>query len=124
MKERFIGLIKYLIRNMSGTKQLETLENMQVWLSDFLAKKKKNYTKCSKCGKYSLTSSFSSVSSKEIHNEIFYNDSGYTDDDNIRGDVEYMVTYLVCPICKHSNESCKMKISVLSKYDKYGNKLT
>lgn len=124
MKERFIGLIKYLIRNMSGTKQLETLENMQVWLSDFLTKKKKNYTKCSKCGKYSPTSSFSSVSSKEVHHEIFYNDSGYTDDDNIRGDVEYMVTYLVCPICKHSNEFCKMKISVLSKYDKYGNKLT
>ena len=122
IKKRFISNVKYFLKKVPEGEQIQLLEEMKGWLEDLISKKKQTYTYCPNCGKYSLNSSFTISNEREIRHETIYTDCGYGDDDT-HGDVEYIVTYHVCPLCNHKKEALKQCLRIISEYDRYGHKI-
>lgn len=83
------------------------------WIPSILDKKLKNYTKCQKCGKYSLTRRFNIRTEINIRTEPTYNDCGYGDDDMI-GEVKYLDYFAKCPICGDERKQKSEFIKILS----------
>lgn len=114
-KRDFNSFINQNLKGLSLEKRLELLCKIQdLWLPDIKQKLDdkldKNYTRCSKCKKYSLIKSFKYENKKEIrHGVTVYRDCGYGDDDEI-ADVTYSVVYAVCPICGGLTETNRYKI--------------
>ena len=95
--------------------------NCNMWIKEYLQKLTEKYTCCSNCQKYSLTKSFKKTLKEEVRKGVLlHSDAGYGDDDQF-GDVNYIVTYSVCPICKHEKEGDKLLTKVLKKYGRYSN---
>lgn len=61
---------------------------------------------------YSLQKDFKEEVNTEIRRETTYTDAGYGDDDKI-GDVEYRITYSICPLCQKKTQENKMFIRIL-----------
>lgn len=112
-KKEFEKYINSKLRNMSIEKQEELLRKIKdKWIPELLERKLKNYTKCNKCGKYSLTRKFKTITNTETRIETTYVDAGYGDDDR-QGEIEYLVYYSVCPVCGNKKEERKNYIRLL-----------
>ncbi|MDO4282017.1 MAG: hypothetical protein Q4D02_00085 [Clostridia bacterium] len=106
-KREFEKFINQNLRNLSIEHQEELLIKIKdKWIPEVLERKLKNYTKCVKCGKYSFTRKFKTITVLETRIETTYVDAGYGDDDKY-GEVEYLVEYSVCPICGYRKEKKK-----------------
>ena len=117
MKKRdFETFIKGILKDLPLEKQEDILKKIQhKWLPDIQKKLsnriKKNYFKCSKCGRYSLKKRFDIIYDQELVKGVtVYSDAGYGDDDKF-ADVTYSVEYLVCPICKGLTEKSRYPIA-------------
>lgn len=115
-KKDFEKYINIQLKNVPLEKFEQELIKMQkVWLPQILDKRLKNYTKCKLCGKYSKEKDFESESIEEIHTETTYKDAGYGDDDKM-GEVEYLVTYQICPICQNKELKSKYYIKTIREW--------
>lgn len=118
------------LSGMSLDKQIEELQKLQnVYIPELInARRKKQgtwvppgeeykYIYCDKCQKYHLKTKWKVSYSKEIRTEPTYIDAGYGDDD-MMGDVEYMITYHRCPICGYEKETSKLYIKTLREWNR------
>ena len=101
----------------------EKLENNNIPATGiyFLLKEKYEYN-----GKYGIVRKYVSEKKfkkeviKEIRRETTYRDAGYGDDD-MTGDVEYLIEYIVCPLCGHKKQKDKWRLRIIREYDRSGN---
>ena len=121
-KTDFVRYVKSIIKPLSTTEQINALEKMKLWLDELIAQKKEKNIYCYNCKKYSPESKFKQISAHEIRNQSIHIDAGYGDDDTY-GDVEYFVTYSICPCCGHKKEIDKIYLKVLSEYRRDGTKI-
>lgn len=104
---------KFLTGSTDINKNILLLEKIQKkWIPEIINSKLKKYKLCKQCHKYSLQKDFKKEITKEIRRETTYTDAGYGDDDRI-GDVEYMVTYSICPLCQKKSQEDKMFMRLL-----------
>lgn len=115
-KTDFTGMLHDGMQSMTLEKQLELLDKISSkWIPELRAKLIRNKKKCGKCGKYSPSKDFKGFSRREIvKDQIIYCDAGYGEDDEY-GDVEYVVTYSVCPLCGNKVVSNKFLIGTIKK---------
>ena len=115
-KREFEKIITESMNGLSIEKKEEFLKKVQsIWLPEiqekFQKEVSKKYTKCYKCGKYSLTSDFEEVHEQVEHKGVIvYVDAGYGDNDEI-ADVTYLMQYSICPKCKNKKILSKTFIS-------------
>ena len=121
-KTDFIRYVKGIVKPLSIADQIQTLEKMKIWLDEFLEEKKGNTILCSNCNKRSIKSKFKIVSQHEIRNQTIYIDAGYGEDDT-HGDVEYLITYSICPCCGNKTEIERIYLKTLSEYTRDGRKI-
>lgn len=121
-KSDFVRHVKGLIKPLSPTEQINTLEKMKTWIDEIIAEKKAKKIYCNNCNKYIPESKFQRTSEHKIRNEAIYIDSGYGDDDTY-GEVEYLVKYITCPLCGNKEEVNKIYLRVISEYQKNGTKI-
>lgn len=121
-KKNFISSINTLLKDVPKEKQIQKIEQMIAWLKELIEKKKENRTYCKGCQNYILTKSFKEVFETEIRHVTIHTDCGYGDDDT-HGDVEYFVTYRVCPVCGQKEEVRKWRSKIISEFDRYGNRI-
>lgn len=111
--------MKFLTRSKDINKNILILEKIQKkWTPDIINDKLKKYKLCKKCHMYSLQKDFKEEVNKEIRRETTYTDAGYGDDDKI-GDVEYMITYSICPLCQKKTQEDKIFIRILWEKGRY-----
>lgn len=123
-KKDFEAKLNSMICNLPLEKQIKTLEDIsRKWIPSLIEKKKKNYTFCHECKKYSLNKKFKTVTRGEIHRVPTYRDAGYGDGD-LYGDVEYLVHYSICPICGKETFVKKIYVRTLAEYDRRGRKIS
>lgn len=77
---------------------------------------KENYMFCEKCKKYTLIKKCKQQSVKEVRTVMTYIDCGYGDDDKV-GNVEYGITYIICPRCGHKQEKSKHYLRKLREWN-------
>ena len=118
----FIRYIKSIIKPFSITEQINALEKMKTWLDELIKEKKGKNIYCYNCKKYSKESKFKKVYEHEVRHQAIYIDAGYGDDDTY-GEVEYLVTYSICPCCGHKKEVDKIYLKLLSEYGRDGTKI-
>ena len=92
----------------------ERMKKLGMWIPP---EKKDDYIFCKKCGKYSLKSNVHKEHVKEVRTVTTFTDCGYGEDDRM-GDVEYSITYVICPRCGHKQEHSKYRIRVLREWDR------
>ena len=95
----FMKFLKEQVGDLPINKQEKELEKISGYVDEYIQKIKKNKTQCKSCGKWSPTKDFKTE--KEIASRVqhTYSDAGYGDDDKY-GEVEYLYTYQICPLCK------------------------
>ena len=124
---------KYIGEQLNGKSLEEQVKILSKIQSDYLpelihsrqkklglwvpAAEKSNYTFCEKCNRYSLTKNCKENFVKEIRTETTYIDCGYGDDD-MMGDVEYMVSYVTCPRCGFVQEKQKIYMRTLREWNR------
>ena len=79
------------------------LKKLNLWVEPEM---KDKYLCCRECGRYSLLKKCKQESQTEIRTETTYIDAGYGDDD-MMGEVEYLVFYITCPLCGKKQEKSK-----------------
>lgn len=121
-KSDFVRYVKSIIKPYSVTEQINALEKMKTWLDELIKEKKEKNIYCSNCKKYSSESRFKKVYEHEVRHQAIYIDAGYGDDDT-HGEVEYFVTYSVCPCCGYKKEIEKRYLKTLSEYTRDGRKI-
>ena len=121
-KADFVRYVKSIIKPLSTTEQINTLEKMKTWLDEVIAQKKEKNIYCYNCKKYSNESKFKTVYQTEYREETTYRDSAYGDSD-LHGTVERFVTYSVCPCCGHKKEINALFMRIVSEYDRLGNRI-
>ena len=127
-KKDFKAYIDEKLSDMNLSRQIEELKKLQnVYIPELInARKKKlgtwvppkdkdKYIYCEKCKKYHLKTKWKERIAKEVREVTTYIDAGYGDDDKM-GDVEYMVRYHICPVCKAEKETSKMYIKTLREW--------
>lgn len=75
------------------------------------------YFRCKRCKKYTPKTKCKSESKTEIREETTYSDAGYGDDD-MMGDVEYFVEYMICPCCHHKQEVHKLYMRKIREWNR------
>lgn len=129
-KKEFTRYINKQLNGMSLECQIQELQKLQkTYLPELIQarmrrlgtwippEKKDDYIFCKKCGKYSLKSKVNKEFVREVRTVTTFTDCGYGDDDRI-GDVEYSVTYVICPKCGHKQEHSKYRIRVLREWNR------
>lgn len=119
-KDKFIKEMTETLKSMPLEKREKFLNKVEYdWLSSIKAKLKKdlkNYWFCQKCKKYIRYKDTEKVSRTEIlHGVLISSDSGYGDDD-ILGDVEYLIHSFVCPNCGNKQDSEKKYIRTIKQW--------
>ncbi|MBR5227468.1 MAG: hypothetical protein IKV94_02405 [Clostridia bacterium] len=80
------------------------MKKLGLWVEP---EKKDQYMLCNKCRKYHLIKKCKVEIEHEVRTEYTYIDAGYGDDDML-GEVEYLVRYITCPACGNKQEKSKM----------------
>lgn len=124
-KNEFTRYINEMLSGLSLERQIEELQKVQEkYLPELIQsrqkklgtfvpqEKKQDYIFCQNCKKYSLKKEWKETNIKEVRTETTFIDAGYGDDD-MMGDVEYMVTYMKCPRCGHMHEQKKLYMKTL-----------
>lgn len=121
-KADFIRYVKGIIKPLSVTEQIQTLEKMKFWIEELIKEKKEKNIYCCNCKKYFTESKFKTIYQTEFREETTYRDAAYGDGD-LHGTVERFVTYSVCPSCGHKKEINALFMRIVSEYDRLGNKI-
>lgn len=92
---------------------LENLEKnitkiSNVWLPQILESMLKNHIKCKSCNKYVEKKDFEIQQDLEIHTE--------KTSSNKINEIEYLVTYKICPFCKNKEVNSKTFIRIVETY--------
>lgn len=112
-KSEFEKLIKSGINDLPTDKQLKLLEKIENdWIPDIKTNLIKNKRQCEKCKVYVDDSKYKIWKKKETIVEVTYSDAGYGDGDKY-GEVEYLIDYIQCPLCKHIAKVKKHFIRIL-----------
>lgn len=70
---------------------------------------------CKKCEEYHSMDDFTPSAETKIITTTTYTDAGYGDDDRV-GQVEYIIYYLECPICKEKQEKERTYIRTIKEW--------
>lgn len=117
-KTEFEKYINTQFKNIPLEKLEHDLIKMQKdWIPQILDKKRKNKIKCEFCKKYSKVKDFKTELKNEIIVETTFRDYGNGDDDKV-GEVEYLVTYRICPICAKQKVEHKTFIRIVNEWDR------
>ncbi len=135
-KKDFATYITSRLGGLSLEKQIEELEKVQkVYLPEMILKKRqqlgtwippekaKDYVLCRHCQKYYLKATCEQQDFKEVRTEITARDCMYGEDDRI-GEVEYLVTYGVCPRCGGKQEIKKWYLRAICEWNRREGKST
>jgi len=100
----------------------QTKKDIPVWINEMIFQLAKNKYFCEKCRKYSDIKKLKQTTKTEIsRGQCVYTDAGYGDGDEY-ADVEYLVTYNICPLCKAESYKSKFYINQYNRHDRYGNR--
>ena len=77
--------------------------------------KRDKYFYCPECKKYTLKNKYKTEMEHEVRTVSTYRDAAYGDGD-LDGDVEYLVTYMICPKCGHKHEVRKHYVRTISEW--------
>jgi hypothetical protein len=118
-KKEFIQYIKTSINNLSIEKQIEILKKIQEeYIPSTIKEILKNKIFCRSCKKYSNSSKFKIITKQESRIKTTYTDAGYGDND-MYGEVEYLVKYRICPLCGFEEEIDKTYLRTLWEKGRY-----
>lgn len=114
-KKEFESYLRQVLAELPIEKQEEILLKMKnKWIPDFINKRFKNYSYRSKCRRYFLKSKYIKVEKKNIKTLKTFIDGGYGDDDKWE-DMEFLCTYMVCPVCGNQEEVDSKYIRTVSR---------
>ena len=77
----------------------------------------KNYILCNHCNKYCLKKDCKRQDIREVRVETTFTDCGYGDDDKM-GEVEYLVTYSICPRCGGKQQTSKLYLRTICEWNR------
>ncbi len=119
-KEDFTKFLNESLKGFPLEKQIQIIEKMKAeWIPKIVIEKTKNYVLCEHCGRYSLEKNNKKTYNREKRIQSTYTDAGYGDDD-LYGEVEYIVEYSICPHCLKKKEISKSYMGTNWEKDKYG----
>lgn len=135
-KKDFATYISSRLEGLSLEKQIEELEKVQnVYLPEQILKRKKqfgtwvppekadDYVFCKQCKKYYLKKEGEQKDVQEVRTETTFIDCGYGDDDKL-GEVEYLITYGICPRCGGKQEIKKWYLRTICEWKRREGKST
>lgn len=135
-KKDFATYIASRIEGLSLERQIKELEKVQKgYLPELILKKKqqlgtwvpperaKDYVLCEHCHKYYLKATCEKQDKNEVREETTARDCMYGEDD-IVGEVEYLVTYGVCPRCSGKQEISKWYLRTICQWNRREGKST
>ena len=115
---------------MLKSKQIKELEKVQkIYLPELILKRKqqlgtwvpperaKDYVLCEHCHKYYLKDTCEMQDINEVREETTARDCMYGEDDRL-GEVEYLVTYGICPRCGGKQEISKWYLRTICEWNR------
>lgn len=131
-RKSFERYVNEQLKELPLEQQIKDLQKMQsIWIPDLLharqqkagtwvpPEKKEEYVFCENCKTYYSKEQNKSNYEREVRTETTFIDAGYGDDDMI-GEVEYIVQYKTCPKCSRKAEVGKTRLKIIREWPRRG----